>query len=261
MCGRVFLTHPGAAFLEQFDVLGSYDAAPRYNVAPGEPLPIVRVAEGDGRELAEARWGLVPRWAKDPTSGPRPINARAETVADKPTFRAAYRHRRCIVPVSGFYEWWRGGTPRRAFRIQSSDGKLLALAGLWERWTSPAGDALETCTILTQDAGRAIRAIHDRCPVVLLPEDYDAWLDPSREPRLPELATEAHTLVFAVDELDGYVNNARHQGAECHQLLAPLTEAERSALEAGWSYEYEVASDGPLRAWRDATGVPHDAPG
>jgi putative SOS response-associated peptidase YedK len=260
MCGRVFLTHPGAAFLEQFAVEGAFDWEPQYNVAPGDTLPIVRQGDTGARELATARWGLVPRWAKDPTSGPRPINARSETVAEKPTFRTAYRKRRCIVAVSGFYEWWRGSKPRRAFQIQASGGELLALAGLWERWASAAGDALDTCTILTQESVRAVRPIHDRSPLLLRPEDYDDWLDPSNEPQLHTLAARANTRPLAVDELNGYVNNARNQGPECHRRLLPWTEAQRSALDAGWSYEYHPGRDGPVRTWNDEMGEPRGTP-
>jgi putative SOS response-associated peptidase YedK len=165
---------------------------PRYNIAPLQDVPIVRrrragrdltiVREGEGgRELVAARWGLVPGWAKDPSIGDRMINARAETLAEKPAFRAAFRARRCIVPASGFYEWQRRAKgPKQPFLIRRRDGAPVGLAGLWEAWTDPAtGEELVTCTIVTCAPNALVAELHDRMPVILDSADYDRWLDPS----------------------------------------------------------------------------------
>lgn len=149
---------------------------PRYNAAPTQRLPVVRRGAAGGRELALLRWGLVPSWAKDPAIGNKLINARAETVAEKPSFRAAFKARRCLVPVDGFYEWKRAGGAKQPYRITMADGSPFALAGLWERWTKEP-EPLETFTIITTTANSLMAAIHDRMPVIIDPADYDAWLE------------------------------------------------------------------------------------
>ena len=161
---------------------------PRYNVAPTQDVAAVR-AEEDGRRLAMLRWGLIPSWAKDPRIGSKLINARAETASTKPSFRAAFRGRRCLVPADGFYEWTGRGSVRQPWLIGLEGGAPFAFAGLWERWTVPEGlelagslaarrpgDVVETCTILTTSAHEAVAAIHHRMPVILPPEAFDSWL-------------------------------------------------------------------------------------
>ena len=161
---------------------------PRYNVAPGQDVAAVRPAE-DGRRLSMLRWGLIPFWSREPNIGYRMINARAETAAGKPAFRAAYRARRCLIPADGFYEWQRKGKVRQPFYFGLNDGGLMAFAGLWERWTIPdgiklprslsdraPGDAVETCTILTTSANEALAPVHHRMPVILPPDAFDPWL-------------------------------------------------------------------------------------
>ncbi len=184
MCGRFanYLTVQEAARLFEADP-DAVSWTPRYNVAPGTDILACR--QDDGRHLCLLRWGLVPSWAREPATGYRMINARAETVADKPAFRAAFRRRRCLIPANGFYEWQAGpggGPPRTPWYFRRRDGRPLAMAGLWERWTR--GDTpLESCTIIVTAANRAVAPCHDRMPV-LLPEDaFDPWLDPgsSRE--------------------------------------------------------------------------------
>ena len=161
---------------------------PRYNVAPGQDVAAVRTAE-DGRRLSMLRWGLIPFWSREPNIGYRMINARAETAAGKPAFRAAYRARRCLIPADGFYEWQRKGKVRQPFYFGLNDGDLMAFAGLWERWTIPdgiklprslsdraPGDTVETCTILTTSANETLSPIHHRMPVILSPDTFDPWL-------------------------------------------------------------------------------------
>lgn len=183
MCGRFALLILGGALAEEFGAAVPQGLAPRYNIAPTQPVLAVRAVPGNGRrEIVALRWGLVPPWAKDPSIGDRMINARAETVAEKPAFRSAFRKRRCLIPASGFYEWKKTGGRKQPHYIRRRDGAPLAFAGLWERW-APEGEApLETCAIVTTDANDLLAAVHDRMPVILSPAAYDAWLDPGADP-------------------------------------------------------------------------------
>ena len=170
---------------------------PRYNVAPSQDVAAVR-ANDEGRTLAMLRWGLIPAWAKDSAIGHRLINARSETAPEKPSFRSAFRHRRCLIPADGFYEWKREGKTRQPWLFGLSDGKPFAFAGLWESWTVPQGaaltgslaergpgDAVETCTILTTAANETVAPVHGRMPVILPPEIYDPWLAGKDVPLAP----------------------------------------------------------------------------
>jgi putative SOS response-associated peptidase YedK len=185
MCGRYTLATAPEALARIFELDDPPELPARYNIAPTQQVPAVRlvVDEGSGasrrRVLRLLRWGLVPFWAKDPGIGARMINARAETVADKPAFRAAFRRRRCLVLADGFYEWQRVGRgAKQPFLIRLRDGGPFAFAGLWERWTGPEGEPLESCTLLTTQPNELVAPIHNRMPVILDPADYDAWLDP-----------------------------------------------------------------------------------
>ena len=197
MCGRYMLMDDPALLERAFGLAEVSDLPrqlePRFNIAPTQPVPIVRdlpgrpldiVRETSGgvRELVIARWGLIPSWAKDPSIGSRMINARAESVAEKPAFRAAFRARRCLVPASGFFEWARRGSgPKQPYLIRRKDGAPMDLAGLWEHWTDPkTGEVVTSCTILTCAPNALMAELHDRMPVILDPADYAAWLDPSR---------------------------------------------------------------------------------
>jgi putative SOS response-associated peptidase YedK len=183
MCGRYALYAPGRRIREHFRLEDELDLEPRYNIAPGTHVLTVR-EEPDGRRRAGlCRWGLIPRWAKDPSIGSKLINARAETVVAKPAFRAALRRSRCILPASGFYEWKivveSGRTLKQPFFIRPhEDDELFGFAGLAECWVSPEGEIIDTCCILTTEANALVKPIHDRMPVVLAPGDYDFWLDP-----------------------------------------------------------------------------------
>ena len=181
MCGRFTLSSPPEALARQFDLDSVPELAPRYNIAPSQPLATVRWSEGASKRVFELRrWGLVPSWAEDAAIGNRLINARAETASQRPSFRDALRKRRCLIPADGFYEW--GGAPRarQAYHIAFEGRALFAMAGLWERWQGPEGTPVSSCTIVTTAANTAVRGVHDRMPAILGPADYALWLDPSK---------------------------------------------------------------------------------
>jgi putative SOS response-associated peptidase YedK len=176
MCGRYVITFSPEAIRALFRYLEQPDFPARYNVAPTQPVPIVRMAQG-ARSFALVRWGLIPAWVKDPRNFTLLINARGETVGDKPAFRNAMRRRRCLFPADGFYEWQAGGERKRPYFIRPRAGGPIAFAGLWETWTGPNGEEVETACIVTTSANRTLVPIHDRMPVVITPEAFDLWLD------------------------------------------------------------------------------------
>jgi putative SOS response-associated peptidase YedK len=176
MCGRYQITTAPEAIRRMFRYVEQPNFPPRYNVAPTQPIPIVRLTEGE-RHFALVRWGLIPSWVKDPKAFALVINARGESVNDKPAFRNAMRYRRCLIPADGFYEWKRDGTVKRPHHVRLAGGGPFAFAGLWESWSGPNGEEVETAAIVTTIANRALRLIHDRMPVMLEPDAYDMWLD------------------------------------------------------------------------------------
>ena len=177
MCGRFIQATAGAVLAARFQLATAPDLVPRYNVAPGQPIGAICCA-GDGRrEWVALRWGLVPAWAPEPKTAYRTINARAETAAEKPAYRQAFRRRRCLIPADGFYEWQAAGKGKQPYCIAPADGQPLAFAGLWERWERD-GQALESATILVTQANLLIASIHDRMPVILDPAAEARWLDP-----------------------------------------------------------------------------------
>lgn len=163
---------------ELFDLKGVPDLPPRYNIAPTQSVPSVVADEGSGRVLRMMHWGLVPRWAKDPSIGSRMINARSETVAEKPSFRSAMKRRRCLIPADGFYEWKKTEGGKQPYYIQLSSGKPFAFAGLHELWTGGGESALESCTIITTTPNELMAGLHNRMPVIISEEDFDEWLEP-----------------------------------------------------------------------------------
>jgi len=177
MCGRYALTATPEEVRALFGYLEGEDFPPRYNIAPTQPVAIVRLARG-ARSFALARWGLVPSWVKDPQKFAILFNARAESAAERPAFRAAMRYRRCLFPASGFYEWRRGpGKAKQPYWVSPKGGGLVAFAGLFETWSDRDGGEIDTACILTTDANETIFPIHDRMPVVVAPVDFDRWLD------------------------------------------------------------------------------------
>ncbi len=178
MCGRYSITTPSEALRRIFGFVEQPNLQARYNVAPTQQVPAVRLGDDGERHLSLLRWGLVPFWAKDLAIGSRMINARAETLAEKPAFRKAFAKHRCLILADGFYEWRKlEGGGKQPYRITLPDGAPFAFAGLWESWRNPAdGETVETCTIATTDARGPIAEIHHRMPVILAPESYDTWL-------------------------------------------------------------------------------------
>jgi putative SOS response-associated peptidase YedK len=178
MCGRYSLSTSPESIAEIFGVRHVTEFEPRYNIAPTQLVPIVRRdPNSDERRIDLLKWGLIPSWADDPAIGSRMINARSETVAEKPSFRSAFKSRRCLVPADGFYEWKKSAGGKVPHLIHRSDSKPFAFAGLWEHWKGPSG-AIDSFSILTTEANALMRPIHDRMPVILDASDYDPWLDP-----------------------------------------------------------------------------------
>lgn len=221
MCGRYALLPDRRQIASMFDVAAEDLDEARYNIAPTQDIPIIRQDSLHNREMVRARWGLIPHWAKDPRDlKASMINARAETVAAKPAYRAAFRQRRCLVPALGFYEWKKEGRSKQPYFVCRKDRQLLAFAGLWDRW-SGNGDVIDSCTIITTEANDLVRTIHDRMPVILSPEDFELWL----ESDVQDLARlQALLMPYPAEELDAYpvartVGNPRAQGPE---LVEPV---------------------------------------
>ena len=181
MCGR-FTQHADADTVARYFELAAVPAlSPRYNVAPTQPVLAVRINDSGQRELTALRWGLVPSWSKGPDNRYSMINARAETVATKPAYRAAFARRRCLIPADAFYEWRATADGKVPHAIRREDQEPFAMAGLWEHWMGPDGSEIDSCTIIVTDANALLAPIHDRMPVILDAADYGTWLDPSNE--------------------------------------------------------------------------------
>ena len=222
MCGRYALYGPISRLSERFsasidDVPA--DFGPRYNAAPMQTLPVVRQRPGGERVVHLLRWGLVPSWAKEPSIATRLINARGETLAAKPAFRAAYKARRCIVPASGLYEWTAIPGGKQPYYIHPANDELLGFAGLWERWISPEGTPIDTFTVITTAANETLQALHERMPVILQPGDYGPWLNRDTAPeRLVHLLAPGPDAMLSMHPVSKAVGNVRNEGA---QLIAP----------------------------------------
>lgn len=176
MCGRYLIISTPEAIRQFFQYPEQPNFPPRYNVAPTQPIPLVRHAKGR-RQFALVRWGLIPAWVKDPRAFSLLINARGESVNDKPAFRNAMKRRRCLIPADGFYEWKEAGRKKRPYVVRPCGGGPIAFAGLWESWMGPNGEEVETAAIITSQASCDVAHIHDRMPVIVPPEAFDLWLD------------------------------------------------------------------------------------
>jgi len=218
MCGRFALHADSATLAAEFGVIVPAAYAPRYNIAPSQAVLALREADGH-RAATLLQWGLVPGWTKDPRSGPRPINARAETVAAKPSFRAAFRHRRCVVPASGYYEWRAGAGGKQPYYIHPAHDACFAFAALWEHWERD-GSVLETCALLTCAANRALARVHDRMPVVLDRAGCAAWLAPTTPSTdLAPLLLPAPDDATVFHAVSRRVNSPRHDDPACLEAV------------------------------------------
>ena len=233
MCGRFGLFHTWEDMHAAYGLISQpLNMMPRWNIAPTQAvLAVIRAAAGPyrgGREITGFQWGLIPPWAKDPSIGAKMINARGETLTEKPSFRNAFRRRRCLIPASGFYEWQSVGSgPKQPVWIARPDGGLITFGGLWEIWHGPDGGELHTCSIVTTAANETLTPYHHRMPVVVAPGDFDAWLgdgQDSREDvaRAGELIHPAPEDTLAVRTIGRAVNDIRNDGPELLDEAEPL---------------------------------------
>ena len=240
MCGRYELhSHPTAIALA-FGLAYPPEIHARFNIAPTQQVPIIRLNADGERELVQVRWGLVPRWAKDPSIGVKMINARAETISTKSAYATAYRRHRCLLPADGFYEWtMRADGGKQPIWVGMKDGSVFGLAGLHERWLSPDGEPLDTCTIVTTEANALLGAVHGRMPVIVAPEAYEAWLDPSTPDVEPLLAPyDARAMTYW--PVSTRVNSVKNDDAA---LIAPIAANEGAAAEEPVQTELPVDID------------------
>lgn len=221
MCGRFTLAVEPEDLAQAFDLAEAPDDfPPRFNIAPSQPIAaILKSPDDQERHFQLLKWGLIPSWAKDPSIGNRLINARGETVATKPSFRAAFKRRRCLIPATGFYEWQKHKGGKQPFYIRLRNQQPFAFAGLWETWQD-----IDTCTIITTEANEELEPIHNRMPVILNPEDYDTWLDPDNQ---DTAELQSLLLPFPSEAIEAYpisthVNKPANDSPEC---IAPVSSA------------------------------------
>jgi putative SOS response-associated peptidase YedK len=227
MCGRYRMTRADK-LAQQFEATEfdgpevEVELAPRYNVAPGQMIVAVRQhREKPVRRLSRLKWGLVPFWAKDPNIGYKMINARSETIVDKPAYREAFKNRRCLIPADGFYEWKTEGKSKHPFHFGMKDDSIFAFAGIWEFWKDPKGAVLETCSILTTGPNAVMEGVHDRMPVILRPDDYELWLDPGfkKTDALADLLKPYDANQMKRYEVSTRVNSVKYDDADCAAAL------------------------------------------
>lgn len=252
MCGRYAVTLPPEAMREAFAYREQPNFPPRYNIAPTQPVPVVRLDEGR-RQFILMRWGFIPGWVKDPKTFPLVINVRSESAREKPSFRAAFMRRRCLMPADGFYEWHRLGEGRRQenrpYLFRKPDRGFFAFAALWETWHSQDGSEIDTVAIVTGPANGQMAAIHHRSPVIVPPEAFDAWLDPAAEPAgLQALLRPPPDELLEMVRLGPAVNKVANDGPEVQE---PYDAASAAAPETA----------APRPAMRSRRGGPDDAQG
>jgi putative SOS response-associated peptidase YedK len=218
MCGRYFLTTPGDVLAAELELESVPELEPRYNIAPSQPVAVVRASEpGPGRALARVTWGLIPGWARERAIGNRLINARGETLAEKPSFRDAFRKRRCLIPADGFFEWQKLPGGKQPFVLRRKGGGPITFAGLWSSWKDrETGEALETCAIVTTTPNELAATVHDRMPVLLGRAARADWLDPAADPN----ALSALLVPYPAAEMEAYpvsrrVNDPGHDDPAC----------------------------------------------
>ncbi|PSB05241.1 SOS response-associated peptidase [Merismopedia glauca] len=218
MCGRYAQFHADSEIANLFQIEEITELKPRYNIAPTQQVATISLERESGdRQLKFRQWGLIPSWAKDATISAKLINARAETVAEKPSFRTAFRRRRCLIIADGFYEWQKVGQTKQPFYIHLKNERTFAFAGLWEAWKNPQNEMLETCTILTTTANEVVAPIHERMPVILAQENYDLWLDCQEDnlEKLPEILRPVPDGEITAKPVSTRVNNAKYDRPDC----------------------------------------------
>jgi putative SOS response-associated peptidase YedK len=217
MCGRFSLHTDEARIREAFHLQGAAPPGltPRFNIAPGQDVPVIRDTEA-GPEMRMARWGLVPHWSKEPKTRYSTINARIETVAEKPTYRHAFRHRRCLIPADGFYEWKVVNGHRIPHHIHMHDDDVFAFAGLWERWEG-GGETLDSCSIIVMPANEVMRPLHERMPAIIAPAHYDQWLDSrmTGKDEIMGLLNSAPSTQLKMHPVSTWVNSPGHDDERC----------------------------------------------
>lgn len=224
MCGRFTLTLSIDELIEEFELPDhiTEERNPRYNIAPTQSILAIRVdAENQQRNMHPLHWGLIPSWSKDPSIGSRMINARAETLSEKPSFRSAFRSRRCLIPTDGFYEWKKTGSKKQPFYIRMKDESVFAFAGLWEHFNGPDGTIIDSCTIITTEPNALMADLHHRMPVILSRDQYDDWLNPANNN-----TTELQPLLqsYVAEKMQAYpvspwVNRATNDDIQCVKQL------------------------------------------
>ena len=230
MCGRYTVTATPEVLRALFRYEEQPNFPPRFNIAPTQPIAVVRLMDGK-RQFALMRWGLLPSWVKDPKSFTLLINARGESVTEKPAFRAAMKRRRCLIPADGFYEWKALPGRKQPFYIRAKDGGPFAFAGLWETWTGPNGEELDSAAIVTTRANKTLSPIHDRMPVVIPPEAFDLWLNCTEGDvtTAEALIQPAQEDLFEAREVSTAVNRTAN---DAPNLIAPVTAAQADSAPA-----------------------------
>lgn len=228
MCGRFVRKSDARTIAREFDVDEvAADLAPSYNVAPSQQVAVVMTEEK--KRLVSMKWGLIPAWSDDPSIGNRLINARAETVAEKPSFREAFMRQRCLVIADGFYEWQKRGRTRQPYFIRLKTDQPFGFAGLYDVWTSPGGEVITTCTIITSEPNETVKTLHDRMPVILSKEFEDAWLDPynADHASLVQMLSPYSANEMEMHTVSALVNSPANDSPEC---MAPATPVGQLAL-------------------------------
>ena len=223
MCGRFTLRSSPKIIAAEFGLFDVPDVPPRYNIAPGQQVAVIRrLPEKNQRELAFVKWGLIPAWADDPSIGDRMANARSETAATKPSFRKAFRSRRCLLVADGFYEWQRTDGRKQPYYVRLKNDHPFGIAGLWERWEK-GNEPIESCTILTTDANDLMKPIHERMPVIIPPDQYDLWLDPQcQDAKKLEGLLRPFSGEMTAYQISTVVNNPANETKKCIEPLESL---------------------------------------
>lgn len=217
MCGRYVVNTTKEILKKKFKVKDVPDVKlERFNIAPTQDVIAVRSFEGE-REITTLRWGLIPSWAKDEKMASKMINARSETVTEKPSYRQAFQKRRCLIPTSGFYEWQKSKDGKQPFYFYMKENDLFAFAGLWESWRNTESEIIETCTILTTEANEVLKPVHERMPVIISESYYDLWLDEDarRQPERLELLRPFSASEMSSHPVSTLVNSPQNNDAAC----------------------------------------------